>query len=127
MVKHIRSFYLNKCYFLGIKIISSVNNIFDLACQVRLEVKNLLANAGDTRDIGSIPLSRRSPEGEHGYPLTPVFLPGEFHGQKGMVGCSPKGHKESDNTEGTSALYKGEFNCHIKRNTTLTLNFTTTY
>ena len=69
MVKHIRSFYLNKYYFLGIKIISSVNNIFDLACQVTLEVKNLLGNAGDTRDIGSIPLSRRSPEGEHGYPL----------------------------------------------------------
>ena len=45
----------------------------------------------------------------------PVFLPGEFHGQKGIVGYSPTGHKESDNTEGTShavcqftyGLYKG--------------------
>ena len=33
------------------------------------EVKNLLAKAGDTRDMGSIPLSRRSPGGGHGYPL----------------------------------------------------------
>ena len=25
---------------------------------------------------------------------TPVFLPGEFHGQRSLVGCSPRGHKE---------------------------------
>ena len=30
---------------------------------------------------------------------TPVFLPGEFHGQKSLAGCSPWGHKESDMTE----------------------------
>ena len=30
---------------------------------------------------------------------TPVFLPGKFHGQKSLVGCSPWGHKESDTTE----------------------------
>ena len=34
-----------------------------------LVVKNLPANAGDTRDIGSIPGSARSPEGGNGYPL----------------------------------------------------------
>ena len=28
-----------------------------------------------------------------------VFLPGEFHGQRSLVGCSPWGHKESDMTE----------------------------
>ena len=27
------------------------------------------------------------------------FLPGESHGQRSMVGCSPWGHKESDTTE----------------------------
>ena len=32
-------------------------------------VKNLPANAGDTRDAGSIPGSGRSPGGEHGNPL----------------------------------------------------------
>ena len=30
---------------------------------------------------------------------TPVFLPGDFHGQKGLAGYSPRGHKESDLTE----------------------------
>ena len=30
---------------------------------------------------------------------TPVFLPGEFHGQRSLVGSSPRGRKESDTTE----------------------------
>ena len=30
---------------------------------------------------------------------TPVFLPGEFHGQKSLAGYSPWGHKELDTTE----------------------------
>ena len=30
---------------------------------------------------------------------TPVFLPGEFHGQRGLAGYSPWGHKELDMTE----------------------------
>ena len=30
---------------------------------------------------------------------TPVFLPGEFHGQRSLAGYSPWGHKESDRTE----------------------------
>ena len=29
----------------------------------------------------------------------PVFLPGEFHGEKSLVGYSPWGRKESDMTE----------------------------
>ena len=28
----------------------------------------------------------------------PVFLPGEFHGQRSLVGYRPWGHKESDMT-----------------------------
>ena len=27
---------------------------------------------------------------------TPVFLPGKSHGQRSLVGCGPRGHKESD-------------------------------
>ena len=27
---------------------------------------------------------------------TPVFLPGKSHGQRSLVSCSPRGHKESD-------------------------------
>ena len=30
---------------------------------------------------------------------TPVFLPGESHGQRSLVGYSPRGHKEWDTTE----------------------------
>ena len=39
------------------------------ASQVALVVKNPPANAGDVRDAGSIPGTRRSPEGGHGNPL----------------------------------------------------------
>ena len=51
-------------------------------------------NAGD---LGSIPGLGRSPGEGNGYP-TPVFLPGEFHGQRSWVGYSPWGHKELDTT-----------------------------
>ena len=30
---------------------------------------------------------------------TPVFLPGEFHGQRSLAGYSPRDHRESDMTE----------------------------
>ena len=30
---------------------------------------------------------------------TPIFLPGEFHGQRSLVVYNPWGHKESDMTE----------------------------
>ena len=30
---------------------------------------------------------------------TPVFLPGEFHGLRSLVGHSPGGHKESNTTK----------------------------
>ena len=30
---------------------------------------------------------------------TPVFLPGDFHGQRGLLGYSPWGHKELDRTK----------------------------
>ena len=40
-------------------------------------------NAGD---LGSIPGSGRSPGEGNGIP---VFLPGEFHGQRSLVGNSP--------------------------------------
>ena len=32
---------------------------------------------------------------------SPVFSPGESHGQRSLVGCSLWGHKESDTTEVT--------------------------
>ena len=44
-----------------------------------LVVKNLPANAGDVRDMGSVP----------GLGKSPVFLPGEPHGQRSLGDCSP--------------------------------------
>ena len=31
--------------------------------------------------------------------LTPVFLPGDFHGQRSLAGYSPQGHKELNSAE----------------------------
>ena len=59
-------------------------------------VENSPVNAGDT---GSIPGLERSPREENDYPLQYSRLPGEFHGQKSLVGYSPRGSKESDMTE----------------------------
>ena len=56
-------------------------------------VNNPPASAGDVRDTGLIPGSRRCP-GERNGNHSPVFLPGEFHGQRSMVGYSPWGCKE---------------------------------
>ena len=53
-----------------------------------LVVKNLPANAGDIRDADSIARLGRSLGGGHGQP-TPVFLPGESHGQRSLAGYSP--------------------------------------
>ena len=65
-----------------------------------LVVKNPPADAGDVRDLGSIPGSGRFPWRRKWLP-TPVFLPGESHEQRNPVGYSPWGHKESDMTEAT--------------------------
>ena len=57
--------------------------------------KESACNAGD---LSSIPESGRLPGEGNGLP-TPVFLPGECHGQRSLVGYSPWGCKESDKTE----------------------------
>ena len=61
-------------------------------------VKNPPAIAGVSEDTSLIPGSRRFPWRRKWQP-TPVFLPGESHGQRSLVGCSPRGHKELDMTE----------------------------
>ena len=48
-------------------------------------------------------LGQEEPWGREGQP-TPVFLPGEFHGQKSLVGYSPWGCKELDTTEHACTL-----------------------
>ena len=38
---------------------------------------------------------------EEGRQPTPIFIPGESHGQRSLVGYSPWGHKELDITDMT--------------------------
>ena len=51
-------------------------------------------SACNAEDTGLIPGSRRFPWRRKWQP-TPVFLPGESHGQRSLAGSSPGGHKES--------------------------------
>ena len=47
---------------------------------------------------------------------TPVFLPGESHGQSSLEGYSPWGHKESDMTEQLKNKILLLFNCSVMSN-----------
>ena len=60
--------------------------------QVVLVVKNLPANAGDERDVGSILGSGRSPGGENGNPLQYSCLENSM--DRGAWRASPWGPKE---------------------------------
>ena len=58
-------------------------------------VNNQPANAGD---VGFNPWVGKIPWRRERLP-TRALLPGEFHGQRSLVSCSPWGHKELDMTE----------------------------
>ena len=70
-----------ECYK-GKHQIQDVSSTESRASQVVLVIKNLPANAGDMRDVGSV-LWRRAQQ------PTPVFLPGESHGQRSLAGYGP--------------------------------------
>ena len=59
--------------------------------------KEPTCSAGDTGDMGSILGSGRSPGGA--WQPTPVFFPGESHGQRSLAGYNPKGCKKLDMSE----------------------------
>ena len=59
--------------------------------------KESACDAGDAGDTGSVSGLGRLPGGRAWQP-TPVFLPGESHGQRNLEGYSPWCHKESDTT-----------------------------
>ena len=59
-------------------------------------VKNLPADVGATGRFN--PWVRKSPWRRRRQP-TPVFLPGEFHGQRSPAGYSPWGSQESEMSE----------------------------
>ena len=68
------------------------------ASQVALVVKNPLANAGRQKRLGFDPGVGKIPWRRAQQPIL-VFLPGEYHGQRSLAGCSsPYGHTELDMT-----------------------------
>ena len=52
--------------------------------------------------VGKIPWRRE-------WQPTPVFLPGETHGQRNLEGCSPWGHKGSDMTKRLTLIFLCSF------------------
>ena len=50
---------------------------------------------------------------------TPVFLPGEFHGQRSLAGYSPWGCKQSDTTEQLSLSFPFSHYIHLGLNESL--------
>ena len=64
--------------------------------------QNLPASAGDTKDVRGQedPWSRK-------WQLAPGFLPGKSHGQRSLVGYSPRGHRVRHNwaTEHTYCMW----------------------
>ena len=65
---------------------------------MELEVKNPPANAGDIKDVGSIPGMRISHGGHGNNPLQYSCLENP-QGQRSLAGYSLWGRKESDTTE----------------------------
>ena len=65
-----------------------------------LAVKNPPANAGDIRDMGSVPGSGRSPRGGHGNPLHYSCLENPMD-RGAWRALTPWGVKESDTSEAT--------------------------
>ena len=68
---------------------SPIPGILQARTHVALVVKYLPANAGDIRDMGSIPELGKSRGGGHGNPLQAGVLPGKSHGQRRLADCSP--------------------------------------
>ena len=68
---------------------SPIPGILEARTHVALVVKYLPANAGDIRDMGSIPELGKSRGGGHGNPLQAGVLPGKSHGQRRLADCSP--------------------------------------
>ena len=77
------------------------------ALQLALMVKNLPANAGDIRDMSSIPGSQRSPGGRHSNPPQYSYL------ENPMDRGAWRAHKELDTNETTQGAhtYRRKYHC----------------
>ena len=72
---------------------------------LQIDIESGLEDTGQEREEGTnwdssldiyiLPCARS----EKAMAPTPVLLPGKSHGQRSLVGCSPRGHKEWDTTE----------------------------
>ena len=75
-----------------------------ICCGNLLERASLVAQwwriCQQCRRPGFAPWVRKIPR-KRAWQPTPVFLPGESHGQRGLAGCSPQGRTGSDVTEAT--------------------------
>ena len=58
----------------------------------------MVNNLSAARETRVLSLGQEDPL-EEGMATTPVFLPGEPHGRRSLVGHSPRGCRESDMTE----------------------------
>ena len=75
-----------------------------LCFQAALVIKNSPANAGRRKRCEFHPWVEKIPWRKKWQP-TPVFLPGETHGQRSLVDYSPWGDKELDMTKVTKCMY----------------------
>ena len=87
-------------------MIITSHHIIELTCtkhglpQWASPLEKLSANAGDIREVSSIPGLGRLPGEGNDNPLQYSCLD-KSHGQRSLVGYSPQGHKELDTTEVT--------------------------
>ena len=80
---------------LGCALVSAVQQSGSAICTHRaFQVARMVKNLPALREtwVRKIPWRRA-------WLSTPLFLPGESHGQRSLVGCSPWGHRESDTAE----------------------------
>ena len=93
------TFCLSMYHLMGFWVVST----YWWVSQVALLVKNLPASTGNIRQGFNLWL-RKIPWRRAWQP-TPVFLPRESHGQRGLVGYSSWGPKELDKTEETACMH----------------------
>ena len=80
---------------------SSILYIVIWVSQVVLGVKNLPANVGDRMRCGLDPWVGTISWRRKWQSITPVFLPGESHGQRSREGYRPYSHRDSEMNEAT--------------------------
>ena len=85
----LRSMFSLVTYFIQVPAVHDLSNPPPLACRRGFPAgSDRRESACSAGDLGSIPGSGRSPGEGNGEP-TPVFLPGEFHGQGSVTSYSP--------------------------------------